>query len=259
MESISLDLEQIRTGFSYACSLKCGSAAKTQNLAGIRSCIDVSRFRNYYCPIPNNNSEDNHMSTANNTHDEPSCEETRDGPAPDAKSDSYLDESIIDLQNKSDWLNKVGVILVVCAGFLAIGLCAFIYLTTQAQLCELNKAKEPYVTLIFLVVRSSALGGVAITILVALMRIANACFDQSARFAKRRYGAFFLKFLYAKYSRPILHGGVNVENIMKFFESWNQNVESAFSNVKLSKKGIEPMKIDANKDQIKVEVGSSQK
>ncbi len=199
------------------------------------------------------------MSTANNTHDDRPCEETQDNSAARSTGDAYLDESIIDLQKKSDWLNKVGVILVVCAGLFAVGLCIFIYYTTQSQLCELNKAKEPYVTLIFLVVRSSALGGVVITILIALMRIANACFDQSARFAKRRYGAFFLKFLYAKYSRPILHGGVNVENIMKFFESWNQNVESAFSNVKLSKKGIEPMKIDANKDEIKVEVGSSQK
>lgn len=173
----------------------------------------------------------------------------------EGRGDRELDLSIRELEQKSKWLNWLGLILVFVSILLALALFCFIYATTQKQLDSLNSATTPYVTLIFLVVRSSALGGVAITILVAIMRIANACFDQSARFAKRRYGAFFLKFLYAKYPKPILHGGVNIENIMKFFDSWNQNVESAFSNVKFSKRGIEPMRIDATKDSLKAEIG----
>jgi hypothetical protein len=50
-----------------------------------------------------------------------------------------------------------------------------------------------------------------------------------------------------------------MENIMKFFESWNQTVESAFSGVKFNKRAIEPMKIHASKDGLDAEFGERHK
>jgi hypothetical protein len=188
----------------------------------------------------------------------PSCEDQPSNDTNDS-SDRHLMDAISGLEGRSKWLNIIGVFLIVIGIGLGVSFFCFITSTTQGLLNELNVATTPYVTLAFLVVRGSALTGVAISILLGLMRIANACFDQSARFAKRRYGAMFLQFLYAKYDRTSIHGGVSVENIMKFFESWNQTVESAFSNVKLAKKGTESMKVDATKDGVHFEFGESGK
>jgi hypothetical protein len=61
-------------------------------------------------------------------------------------------------------------------------------------------------------------------------------------------------FLYEKYSNPETHKDLTVPHIMRFFESWNQTVESAFSHVKVSRKD-QPMKFSADKDGVKVELG----
>jgi uncharacterized integral membrane protein len=93
---------------------------------------------------------------------------------PSDTGNSQLNKSIEELEYKSTRLNLMGILLIASAILLAIGLFVFIYCTTNTQLINIDNAVNPYATLIFLIVRSSALGGVAITVLLSLMRMANA-------------------------------------------------------------------------------------
>ncbi|HEY0428159.1 MAG TPA: hypothetical protein VGC76_10290 [Pyrinomonadaceae bacterium] len=168
----------------------------------------------------------------------------------------FLDIAIIDLKQKSKNLTIAGMLVFVVTLIVAIGLFYDIKHNTIIQLKDLNEAATPQVTLIYLIVRSAALGTVATTMLVFLAKTALACFDQSTRFAKRRYGALFLQFIYQKHDQINLQEKVTISEIMKFFDAWNQNVESAFTTVKVGKKGVDPMKMSINKDGATVELGN---
>lgn len=169
---------------------------------------------------------------------------------------SALDTIISDLGKSSLWLNIGGYLLFAVAITLGILLYldirdvtlkhVFDYLTPTDTSVLFQESVYP--RLIYLIVRSSALGVIATTVIVFCVKTAVACFDQSARFLKRRNGALFLKYLFDSFSKDKLEEQVKIEDIRKFFESWNQNVESAFSSVKVSKKGSGSMEINVSKD-----------
>jgi hypothetical protein len=94
------------------------------------------------------------------------------------KSVNHLDVAIQELGARSKQLNSLGLVMSVVSVIVAISFCLFLFLTTDNLLRSLNQATSEPVTLVFLVVRSSAIGGVAITVLVSMMSMANACFDQ---------------------------------------------------------------------------------
>jgi hypothetical protein len=180
--------------------------------------------------------------------------EDQDGSVNSSVSD-FLDTAILDLKKKSTNLTWSGIFVfvlsVVIAGFLFFD----IKHTTIDHLLKLNEAINPPLTLIYLIVRSAALGAVATTMLIFLAKTALACFDQSTRFAKRRYGALFLKFIYEKHDQTNLQEQVTIDEIMKFFDAWNQNVESAFTSVKISKKTNEPMEMSVTKEGATLKTG----
>jgi len=60
--------------------------------------------------------------------------------------------------------------------------------------------------------------------------------------------SLFLKYLFDKFSDGRLGEKVKIEEIMKFFKSWNQNVESAFSTVKVDKKAAGSVEVNLTKE-----------
>jgi hypothetical protein len=152
-----------------------------------------------------------------------------------------LDTAIGSLNSKANYLNIIGFALFVLTAIAGVKLFIELKEATADQLKHfLDPAVATYPLLIFVLVKSAALTAVASAMLFFGVKLATACFDQAARFTKRRYGALFLKFLYSKFDPRDLNTPEGIEAIIKFFQAWNHNVESAFSNVKFEKgkKGV---------------------
>jgi len=168
--------------------------------------------------------------------------------------ENSLDQIIRELERTSRRLNWGGFILFAVALLLGI----YLYLDIRHKTLEHimafltpnqnNPVESLYPRLIYLVIRGSALGVIATTVIVFCVKTAVACFDQSARFLKRRNGARFLKYLFENFSHEKLEEKVKLEDIRKFFESWNQTVESAFSSVKVDKKASGSMEVSLTKE-----------
>jgi hypothetical protein len=181
------------------------------------------------------------------------------------KTKNSLEKIIQDLEKSSRRLNLGGYILV----GIAILLGGFLYWDIRGKTLEhIDKYLTPtpgtptesmYPRLIYLVIRGSALGVIATTVIVFCVKTAVACFDQSARFVKRRNGALFLKYLFGSFSKDKLEEKVKMEDIRKFFESWNQTVESAFSTVKVDKKAGGSVEVNLTKDGAMAKVDDREK
>jgi uncharacterized protein (DUF433 family) len=182
-------------------------------------------------------------------------------------SPSALQKIIGDLGKSSFWLNIGGYILFIVAITLGILLYLDIRSVTLMHVHEFlmpntgatEFTESVYPRLIYLIVRSTALGVIATTVIVFCVRTAVACFDQSARFLKRRNGALFLKYLFDDFAHGRLEDHVKMEDIRRFFESWNQNVESAFSHVKVEKKGAGSMEVNVTKEGAMLKSGDDKK
>jgi uncharacterized protein (DUF433 family) len=170
------------------------------------------------------------------------------------KRENSLDKIIGDLENTSKRLNWGGYILFTISIILGIVLYLDVRFNTISHIDNYLTFKDGttieniYPRLIYLIVRSSALGVISTTVVVFCVKTAIACFDQSARFLKRRNGALFLKHLFDSFSNDKLEEKVKLEEIRKFFESWNQTVESAFSTVKADKKAAGSVEVNLTKD-----------
>lgn len=142
--------------------------------------------------------------------------------------EKILNEIINDLGKKSRNLIIIGSILTAIS--VALGYFLFIDIkeTTILHLKELNAAKDTTATVIYLSVRSSALGSIAVAFLYFAFKITNSNFDQSMRFVKRKMAAMYLKMLYKTYGVNI-KDKVSMNEIMESFYIWNLNVESAFT------------------------------
>lgn len=170
-----------------------------------------------------------------------------------------LEDILISLETKSEHLNVGGVLLLLVSICLAIALFWEIKNTTERHIDHFTGNASNYTLLIYLIVRSSALSVIATTVLIFTVKTAIACFDQSARFAKRRNGALFLKYLYNKFDKDKLDDKDTVGQIIKFFEAWNQNIESAFTTVKVDKSKTGSMEINLNKDGAMVKTDDREK
>lgn len=158
-----------------------------------------------------------------------------------------LELAIKSLKVNSIILTILGVILL--AGTVALGLVLFLDIkaTTESHIGHFG-TEANYALLAYLIARSAALTAVATALLFFGIKTAVACFDQSARFTKRRYGALFLKYLYGKFDNRQLHTPEGIEQIIKFFQAWNHNIESAFSGVRVEKGKTGLTEIKVGKD-----------
>lgn len=179
---------------------------------------------------------------------------------PGKQTETSLNLIIASLKSDAIWLNVVGFILFIVAIFIGNYVYDDIKNNTITQIDRYltvtngTSVDTVYPKLIYLIVRSSAIGVIAVTVIVFCVKTAVACFDQSARFIKRRNGALFLKHLFDSFSNDRLEEKVKIEDIRKFFESWNQNIESAFSSVKVDKKAAGAVEVNVNKDGAKAKV-----
>jgi hypothetical protein len=111
------------------------------------------------------------------------------------------------------------------------------YHLTGVYVDDLNDARHPDQMLLLLLVRSVLFGGLGVGFLFGLFTVANAYVDQATRFRKRLYSAHMLNYAFKTFSDEIKKGGeVEVDDLVKLFEAWNANVDSAFSRVKFQKR-----------------------
>ncbi len=101
----------------------------------------------------------------------------------------------------------------------------------------LKQTKYPTQAVAVLIFRYTSLAAIASTIMIASLRMAIACFDQSVRFTKRQLSNNFLDLLY-RIHLPQMTGKITLPQLMDAVEMWTKNVESAFSKVTTEKQEV---------------------
>lgn len=110
------------------------------------------------------------------------------------------------------------------------------YWLTEISVADLQKADEPPLMLVLLLVRGTLFGGLSAGFLYGIFTIGNAYIDQSTRFRKRLYSAHMLNYAFDTFSEEIKKGKrVKVDDLVRLFYAWNANVDSAFSRVAFQK------------------------
>lgn len=145
-----------------------------------------------------------------------------------SKNIELLDDIILELEKKAKKLNRIGMLASLVSLIVGVVLFWDIKQTTIEHLTKINEAQDTTATVAYLIVRSSALGTIAVTFLYSAFKITIANFDQSMRFVKRKMGAMYLKMLFTKYGESVKEQ-VSLNDIMESFYVWNLNVESAFT------------------------------
>lgn len=131
---------------------------------------------------------------------------------------------------RGKWLFR-GAVLV------GLGLIGVFYHLTGVYVDDLNAAKDPQYMLPLLLLRGTLFGGLSVGFLYGLFTVGNAYIDQSTRFRKRLYSAHMLNYAFRTFSEDIKKGGkVDVTDLVRLFEAWNANVDSAFSRVAFQKR-----------------------
>jgi hypothetical protein len=121
---------------------------------------------------------------------------------------------------------------------LALGVLLLVgaYWLTEVSVTDLQKAEDPPLMLILLLVRGTLFGGLSAGFLYGIFTIGYAYIDQSTRFRKRLYSAHMLNYAFDTFSEEIKRGErVKVDDLVRLFYAWNANVDSAFSRVAFQK------------------------
>ncbi|HWD41014.1 MAG TPA: hypothetical protein VG944_19355 [Fimbriimonas sp.] len=133
--------------------------------------------------------------------------------------------------------NAGGKWLFLIAVVVGLGLIAVFYHLTAVYVTDLNRAKDPQYMLPLLLLRGTLFGGLSVGFLYGLFTVGNAYVDQSTRFRKRLYSAHMLNYAFRTFRDDIKQDGkVNVADLVRLFEAWNANVDSAFSRVAFQKR-----------------------
>ncbi len=113
-----------------------------------------------------------------------------------------------------------------------IALLAVAYHLTGVYVDDLEKAKDPPLMLVLLLVRGTLFGGLSVGLLYGIFTVANAYIDQATRFRKRLYSAHMLNYAFDTFGEEIKEGDkVKIDDVVRLFYAWNANVDSAFSRV----------------------------
>jgi hypothetical protein len=119
---------------------------------------------------------------------------------------------------------------------LGLALLGGAYWLTEVSVADLQKAEDPPLMLVLLLVRGTIFGGLSAGFLYGIFTIGNAYIDQSTRFRKRLYSAHMLNYAFETFSEEIKQGDrVKVDDLVRLFYAWNANVDSAFSRVAFQK------------------------
>ena len=128
------------------------------------------------------------------------------------------------------WLFMLAIVV-------GLALIAVFYHLTGVYITDLNEAKDPQYMLPLLLLRGTLFGGLSVGFLYGLFTVGNAYVDQSTRFRKRLYSAHMLNYAFRTFSEDIKQDGkVDVADLVRLFEAWNANVDSAFSRVAFQKR-----------------------
>lgn len=139
-----------------------------------------------------------------------------------------INQTLYELTVSSLKYNLTGIIFLIfsciCLGILGM----MVFGLFENTIHDINQLGDNQFALavILIIIRSSLLGSFILAFLLFSIRFSKAAFDQAARFNKRKHAAMFLVDMAGKI------GEINPENLkalMKAFEEWNVNVESAFS------------------------------
>jgi hypothetical protein len=140
------------------------------------------------------------------------------------------------LEQDAEKCSRRGQLILGVAIALGVLLILGAYFLTELSVKDLQKANDPPLMLVLLLVRGTLFGGLSAGFLYGVFTIGNAYIDQSTRFRKRVYSAHMLNYAFDTFSDEIKRGGrVEVDDLVRLFYAWNANVDSAFSRVAFQK------------------------
>lgn len=123
------------------------------------------------------------------------------------------------------WLFGIAIVI-------GIALIAIAYHLTGVYVDDLERAKDPPLMLVLLLVRGTLFGSLSIGFLYGIFTVGNAYIDQATRFRKRLYSAHMLNYAFETFGQEIKDGEkVKVDDLVRLFYAWNATVDSAFSRV----------------------------
>lgn len=142
-----------------------------------------------------------------------------------------------DLEAEALRYSKSGNRLFALGVILGLGVLAVSYYLTVNSIHELNRAEDPSLMLVLLLVRGTFFGALSVGFLFAVFTIATAYIDQATRFRKRLYSAHMLNYVFATFTDQIKDSTVKMDQVVGVFSAWNENVDSAFSSVRFQRDG----------------------
>lgn len=122
-----------------------------------------------------------------------------------------------------------------------IGLLYVSFRLTSVYVDDVNRAQDPELILVLLLVRSTFFGALSLAFLYGLLTVATAYIDQSTRFRKRLYSAHMVNYAFETFGQEIKEKTITMKQIVAVFSAWNENVDSAFSNLRFQKKSKDLM------------------
>lgn len=146
------------------------------------------------------------------------------------------DNTMSGLTEDANRYSQRGAVFFVLAVIIGIALLAVAHFITVLYVHDLNDAEKPELMLVLLLVRGAFFGALAIAFLYGLLTVATAYIDQATRFRKRLYSAHMINYAFITFNEEIKTGTVTLREVVGVFSAWNENVDSAFSNLRFQKK-----------------------
>jgi phosphoglycerol transferase MdoB-like AlkP superfamily enzyme len=145
-------------------------------------------------------------------------------------------ETIEGLEANATNYGRWSAVFFVLSILIGIGLLYASYLLTGDYVADIRDAKDPELVLILLLARSTFFGALSLAFLYGLLTVATAYIDQSTRFRKRLYSAHMVNYAFETFGQEIKDETITLNQIVAVFSAWNENVDSAFSNLRFQKK-----------------------
>ena len=135
--------------------------------------------------------------------------------------------------------SSIGLALLTVTTFTLIVLAFFVFRLFDDTIQNLMKSHDfdtPYWVFLFivLILRTSLIGTFIVAFLIYIIKFTNSSFDQAVRFNKRKHAALFLINVFSldKEMKIQVRSVNDLVRIMDSFNSWNVNIESAFTQTK---------------------------
>jgi phosphoglycerol transferase MdoB-like AlkP superfamily enzyme len=146
------------------------------------------------------------------------------------------EETIRGLEANATNYGRWSAVFFVLSVVVGIGLLYVSFRLTGDYVADIRRAKDPELVLILLLARSTFFGALSLAFLYGLLTVATAYIDQSTRFRKRLYSAHMVNYAFETFGQEIKEKTITLKQIVAVFSAWNENVDSAFSNLRFQKK-----------------------